>query len=115
MKVAGKTGTSQVVKLDENRKRKMGYQYQDHALFVAFAPFDKPEIAVAVVAEHGGGGGAVAAPIANRILRQYFDLKKPAPPRPRAEEDGDHGDPEQAAPAAIESPEEKPSGREVQE
>jgi len=64
----------------------MGYQYQDHALFVGFAPFEKPEIAVAVVVEHGGGGGAVAAPIANRILRQYFDLKKPASPRSRADE-----------------------------
>lgn len=118
VKVAGKTGTSQVVKLDENRKRRMGYQYQDHALFVAFAPFDKPEIAVAVVAEHGGGGGAVAAPIANRILRQYFDLKKPASPKPR-EEEGDQGDQEQATPAAVESrssrPEEKTPAREVQE
>lgn len=86
VKVAGKTGTSQVVKLDENRKRKMGYQYQDHALFVSYAPYDKPEIAVAVVVEHGGGGGAVAAPIAGRIMRSYFDLKKPAAPRPAEQE-----------------------------
>ena len=76
-KVAGKTGTSQVVKLDAQRKRKSGYQYQDHALFVAYAPFDKPEVAIAVVVEHGGGGGAVAAPIAGRILRHYFDLQNP--------------------------------------
>ena len=42
-----------------------------------FAPYDKPEIAVAVVVEHGEHGGAAAAPIAGRILRAYFDGKKP--------------------------------------
>jgi penicillin-binding protein 2 len=85
VKVAGKTGTSQVVKLGEDRKKAVAYQYKDHGLFVAFAPYDKPEIAVAVVVEHGGGGGAVAAPIANRILRNYFDFQKP-PVKPRPEE-----------------------------
>jgi penicillin-binding protein 2 len=77
VRIAGKTGTSQVVKLSEDRKKSLPYQYRDHALFVAFAPYDKPEVAVAVVVEHGGGGGAVAAPIAGRILRAYFDGKKP--------------------------------------
>jgi penicillin-binding protein 2 len=81
VRVAGKTGTSQVVKLGEDRKRRLAYEYQDHALFTAFAPYDKPEIAVAVVVEHGGGGGAVAAPIAGQILRAWFDLKKPSAPR----------------------------------
>jgi len=81
VKVAGKTGTSQVVKM---RDSKLGtpYQYRDHALFVAFAPFDKPEIAVAVVVEHGEHGGAAAAPIAGRILRAYFDGKKPVRKEP---------------------------------
>lgn len=81
VRVAGKTGTSQVVKLGEDRKRRLAYEYQDHALFTAYAPYDKPEVAVAVVVEHGGGGGSVAAPIAGRILRAWFDLKKPAAPR----------------------------------
>ncbi len=76
IKVAGKTGTSQVVKLRDS-KYGTPYQYRDHALFVAFAPFEKPEIAVAVVIEHGEHGGAAAAPIAGRILRAYFDGKKP--------------------------------------
>ena len=53
------------------------YQFRDHALFVAFAPYDKPEIAVAVVVEHGEHGGGAAAPIAGRMLRAYFDGKKP--------------------------------------
>jgi penicillin-binding protein 2 len=87
VRVAGKTGTSQVVKLGEDRKRRLAYEYQDHALFTAFAPYDKPEIAVAVVVEHGGGGGAVAAPIAGQILRVWFDLKKPAAPRQAPAED----------------------------
>lgn len=76
VKVAGKTGTSQVVKLRDS-KNNTPYQYRDHALFVAFAPFENPEIAVAVVVEHGEHGGAAAAPIAGRILRAYFDGKKP--------------------------------------
>ncbi len=79
-KVAGKTGTSQVIKLGADRKKVLAYHHRDHGLFVAFAPYDKPEIALAVVVEHGGGGGAVAAPIAGRILRKYFDLQKPPPP-----------------------------------
>ena len=77
VRVAGKTGTSQVVKMRDS-KRGTPYQFRDHALFVAFAPYDKPEIAVAVVVEHGEHGGAAAAPIAGRILRAYFDSKKPA-------------------------------------
>lgn len=93
VKVAGKTGTSQVVKLRDS-KRSTPYQYRDHALFVAFAPFEKPEIAVAVVVEHGEHGGSAAAPIAARILRAYFDGKKP--PRREAadpaEEDAEDGD-----------------------
>lgn len=74
-KVAGKTGTSQVVKMRDS-KSGTPYQFRDHALFVAFAPYDKPEIAVAVVVEHGEHGGSAAAPIAGRILRAYFDSKK---------------------------------------
>ncbi|HPX61786.1 MAG TPA: penicillin-binding protein 2 [Deltaproteobacteria bacterium] len=98
VKVAGKTGTSQVVKL-RDRKGNLPYKFKDHALFVAFAPYDKPEIAVAVVVEHGGGGGSVAAPIAGNILRAYFDAKKPKPTvRPRAEEDEVDEQPEGTAP-----------------
>jgi len=92
VKVAGKTGTSQVVKMRDS-KQGTPYQFRDHALFVAFAPFDKPEIAVAVVIEHGEHGGSAAAPIAGRILRAYFDGKKP----PRKEPS--------AAPKATEEPE----------
>jgi len=74
VKVAGKTGTSQVVKMKDGRKAS-AHQFKDHALFVAFAPYDKPEIAVAVVVEHGEHGGGTAAPVAGQILRKYFELK----------------------------------------
>ena len=87
VKVAGKTGSSQVVKLRDS-KMSTPYQYRDHALFVAFAPFEKPEIAVAVVVEHGEHGGTAAAPIAGRMLRAYFDGKNP----PRKEDSGSTGD-----------------------
>ena len=80
--VAGKTGSSQVVKLRQG-KGEVPYQFRDHALFVAFAPYQKPEIAVAVLVEHGVHGGSAAAPIAGRMLRAYFEgkgvIKKPEP------------------------------------
>lgn len=91
IKVAGKTGTSQVVKLRDS-KQGTPYQYRDHALFVAFAPYDKPEVAVAVVVEHGEHGGSAAAPIAGRILRAWFDTKKPPQKASRRSSDYDDND-----------------------
>lgn len=69
--IAGKTGTAQVfsVKQDEEYDEdKIEKKMRDHALFVAFAPVEEPRIAVAVLVEHGGHGGSVAAPIAKRIM-----------------------------------------------
>ena len=60
VKVAGKTGTAQ---------NPLG---EDHAWFVGFAPYDKPEIALAVVVDQGGSGSAVAAPVARAIFEAYF-------------------------------------------
>jgi penicillin-binding protein 2 len=78
--VCGKTGTSQVMGLpaDEKARRakRLGAFQKDHALFACFAPMKNPEIAVAVIMENAGGGGAVAAPIARRILSAYFEGKK---------------------------------------
>ncbi len=77
--VAGKTGTSQVVGLkfekSFGKKENVPWKYRSHALFVAFAPVEDPEIAVAVVIEHGGSGGADAAPVAREVIKSYFDLK----------------------------------------
>jgi penicillin-binding protein 2 len=105
VKVAGKTGSSQVVKLRDS-KRSTPYQYRDHALFVAFAPFDKPEIAVAVVVEHGEHGGTAAAPIAGRMLRAYFDGKNPPKKDTTGStpEDEDEEPEESGAPAVVNQP-----------
>ena len=101
--VAGKTGTSQVVKLRDS-SRGTPYKFRDHALFVAFAPYDKPEIAVAVVVEHGEHGGSAAAPVAGRILRAYFDSKKPPKPAPAdVEEDTETTENPETAPKAPDS------------
>lgn len=73
--VAGKTGTAQVASADavatENEDRP--YELRTHAWFIGFAPFDDPEIAVAVIVEHGGAGGAAAAPIGGEILRVFLE------------------------------------------
>jgi penicillin-binding protein 2 len=73
--IAAKTGTSQVfgIKQDEEYdeetvKRKL----RDHALIIAFAPVKDPRIAVAVIVENGGHGGATAGPIARKILDYYL-------------------------------------------
>ncbi len=77
-KVGGKTGTAQVVRLAQYRsvpEDEVPYKYRDHAWFTCFAPAEKPEIAIAVVVEHGGHGGSAAAPIAGKILAEYFKYK----------------------------------------
>jgi len=109
IKVAGKTGTSQVVKLGGS-KSSTPYKYRDHALFVAFAPFEKPEIAVAVIIEHGEHGGGAAAPVAGRILRAYFDGKKPIrkePPAPLPENDADEDTAAKDGSALVKTPDVK--------
>ncbi|MEK9627644.1 MAG: penicillin-binding protein 2 [Nitrospinota bacterium] len=81
--VSGKTGTVQVVRMKSNEEldpeEEIPYKYRDHAWFVAFAPYEKPEIAVAVLIEHGGHGGATAAPIAQKVFKKYFELYPPKP------------------------------------
>jgi penicillin-binding protein 2 len=70
--VAGKTGTAQVVRLQESRAEEdVPYELRDHAWFVAFAPVDRPRVAAVVVVEHGGHGSSAAAPIVARILKRY--------------------------------------------
>ncbi len=76
-RLAGKTGTSQVRNITEAERRQgvtsnadLPWNRRDHALFVNYAPFDNPKIAVATVVEHGGGGSAAAAPIGRDITLQ---------------------------------------------
>ena len=75
--VAGKTGTAQVITLEaEKRLEEDGeipVQFRDHAWFVAAAPADNPQLALAVLIENAGqGGGRVAAPIAGELIKLYF-------------------------------------------
>ena len=67
MRMAGKTGTSQVRSVVV-RNEDVPWEQRDHALFVGFAPFDDPKYAVSVVVEHGGGGAKAAAPVARDIM-----------------------------------------------
>lgn len=76
--LAGKTGTAQVFSVgqdEEYDEENVDERLRDHGLFVAFAPFDAPEIAVAVVVENGGGGNRAAAPVARAILNAYFGIQ----------------------------------------
>lgn len=73
--IAGKTGTAQVFTVKQEKRyneNEIDFKLRDHALFMAFAPAHDPQIAVAVIAENGGHGGSVAAPIAGKIIRQYL-------------------------------------------
>ncbi len=69
--ICGKTGTAQVVGIRKDSKY-LKELHRDHAWFVAFAPCDKPEIALSVLVEHGGHGGAAAAPIARKAIEAYM-------------------------------------------
>jgi penicillin-binding protein 2 len=53
---------------------------RDHAWFVAYAPAVKPEIAVAVIVEHGGHGGAAAAPLAKKVIEKYLSVRTDTQP-----------------------------------
>jgi len=74
--VAGKTGTAQVVALKKGKggqdPEEVPFKFRDHAWFVAVAPAENPKIAIAVLVEHGGHGGSVAAPIAKEIIGAYL-------------------------------------------
>ncbi|MDN5872028.1 MAG: penicillin-binding protein 2 [Nitrococcus sp.] len=75
--IAGKTGTAQVFGLEHvadvrEEDGTIAEELRDHALFIAFAPADAPRIAVAVVVENGGSGGAVAGPIARQVMDAWL-------------------------------------------
>jgi penicillin-binding protein 2 len=105
--VCGKTGTSQVVKEAGNARipeDKEPLKYRDHGWFVAYAPSDHPQIAIACVIEHGGHGGSSAGPVVHDVMKRFFELYPPPGAKPAAPEDG--------APQAVPrpAPESPPEG-----
>jgi len=82
--VAGKTGTAQLVSHARLTRGVPTQAILPHGWFVAFAPVDKPRIALAVLAEHTGSGGEGAAPLARKMLAQFFKSTSPAPGLPVA-------------------------------
>ena len=87
--IAGKTGTAQVVTLRADSEEDLPMRFRDHAWFVAYAPFDDPRIAVAVLLEHMGHGGSSSAPLAQELIEAYLS----------------YGETEQEEPLARPSPE----------
>jgi penicillin-binding protein 2 len=86
LQMAGKTGTAQVRRITAEerltgviRNEDLPWEKRDHALFVDYAPYDNPKVAVAVVVEHGGGGSSTAAPIARDITLFALTGEMPAP------------------------------------
>lgn len=77
IRIAGKTGTAQVVRMPEGVSRKLLEKvvkdmHRDHAWFVGYAPADNPEIVVSVLVEHGGHGSSAAAPLAQKVILSYL-------------------------------------------
>lgn len=87
VEVCGKTGTAQVVKEAGNQRiaeNKQPLKYRDNGWFVAFAPAQHPQIAIAAVIEHGGFGADSAAPVVHDVLQKFFELYPPPGSQPAA-------------------------------
>ena len=95
VKMAGKTGTAQVVKLGAVRLKaaQLPYALRDHAWFAAFAPADDPQIVVVVLNEHSGFGASNAAPTAAAVVKAWLELK--------AQDDAERAGPVTPSPAGA--------------
>lgn len=80
IRVAGKTGTVQVIQKKENEpedlQEKLPWHLRDHGWFVSFAPFENPELAIVVFGEHGGKHGSHYAPIAKALIKEFYSMKQ---------------------------------------
>ena len=77
-KIAGKTGTAQVFSLKSQAydEDNIADHLKDHSLFIGYAPYDNPQVSIAVIIENGGHGSTVAAPIAKKMIDFYFETIK---------------------------------------
>ena len=76
LKLAGKSGTAQVVDIDsreEYNQVRQNINLRDHAIFIGYAPYDNPKFSIAVIIENGESGGRVAGPIAKAVLEKLID------------------------------------------
>jgi penicillin-binding protein 2 len=78
VEIAGKTGTAQVVEMKGGyvKSEQLSYFSRDHAWFVSYAPVENPQVAIAVLIEHGGHGGDAAAPMAKKVFEKFIELQK---------------------------------------
>ena len=107
MCIRDRTGTAQVFTLAQGAKynaKNLAKHLLDHALFIAFAPVEDPRIAIAVIAEHGGGGSSTAAPLARRVMDAWLLDKY--------EEAAPMGSSPAPAPAPAPAPEPEPESHE---
>jgi penicillin-binding protein 2 len=76
--IAGKTGTAQVVEMKGGyvKTEHLAYINRDHAWFVSYAPVENPQVAIAVLVEHGGHGGDAAAPMAKKVFEKFIEIQK---------------------------------------
>jgi penicillin-binding protein 2 len=124
--IAGKTGTAQVFTVARNQsldnQKTVSDLLRDHSWFIAFAPAERPRIAVAVIVENGGFGSALASPIARNVMDTYLldangQLKVPLPPGTVPLTPGPGYGPiipgKGAAPAAVAPPKEDAEGNEA--
>ena len=73
MPIAGKTGTAQVARLQDGvDSDELAPELRHHAWFIGWAPLDEPDLVVAVIVEHGGDGGSVAAPVAAGVVKAHL-------------------------------------------
>jgi len=90
IQVAGKTGTAQVIEMKGAylKSEQLAYFHRDHAWFVAYAPAENPQVAIAVLVEHGGHGGDAAAPMARKVFEKFVEAQKQATDRQQVQADG---------------------------
>jgi penicillin-binding protein 2 len=90
--IAGKTGTAQVVEMKGGyvKTEQLAYFNRDHAWFVSYAPVENPQIAIAVLVEHGGHGGDAAAPMAKKVFEKFIEMQKQATDKQQVRLDGEN-------------------------